>query len=319
MAYDYDVAISFLSKDEPLALDIRERLAPLRVFVYPKAQEDVAGQEGVAAFRDVFRHRSLVAVVLFRARWGQTPWTQVEEIAIRDRCLEAGWNHLVFVKFDKAEKSPPWVPDSYIYLDLQAFDVAELIGVVKAKCAKLGVDVHPPTAADRARRIAAAEKLQSETEQLLRLSAQPLYDAAAPLFAAVEGRLAKIQDRTGWTILRDTGLLDGRPALVAFIEPISIQLLARWIPQNAQGVPEGVVALDLFRGRIPTPPERAKGYGSMFEPRSLGRDRLELKRVVEYGWCWKRRGQTLSTEAAAELIAEELVAAREREGKRSRT
>jgi len=58
MAYDYDVAISFLSKDEPLALDIRERLAPLRVFVYPKAQEDVAGQEGVAAFRDVFRHRS---------------------------------------------------------------------------------------------------------------------------------------------------------------------------------------------------------------------------------------------------------------------
>src|SRR5438309_8245812 len=125
--YKYDVAISFVWEDEPLAVQIKERLAPLKVFVCSKAQEKVAGQEGVSAFREVFRHGARVAVVLFRPRWGQTPWTRVEETAIRDHCLEAGWEHLVFVKFAKADKSPPWVPDSYVYLDLEAFDVAELI------------------------------------------------------------------------------------------------------------------------------------------------------------------------------------------------
>jgi hypothetical protein len=32
--YDYDVAISFLIADQPLAPQVREALVPLRVFVY---------------------------------------------------------------------------------------------------------------------------------------------------------------------------------------------------------------------------------------------------------------------------------------------
>jgi hypothetical protein len=314
--HDYDVAISFLAKDEPLALEIRARLAPLRVFVYSKAQGEVAGQEGVAAFREVFRHRSLVALVLFRPSWGQSPWTRVEETAIIDRCLEAGWGHLMFVKFDKADKSPPWVPDSHIYLDLQAFDLAELIGVLKARCASLGVEVHPPTAADHARLLAAAEKLQNETEQLLRTSAQPLYDAAAPLFAAVEHRLADIQESTGWTINRSSGQQHGRPDFVAFTDPVSIQLYAMWNQSNA----EGILQFTLFRGHVPTPDERMRGMVIvMQEPKRLHDEPLTLARVAEHGWCWRYRGHIYSTEAAAELVVREFIDARERQRKKKDT
>jgi hypothetical protein len=69
MSYEYEVAISFLAPDEPLARQVAEALAPLRVFVYSKAQEAIAGREGVEAFREVFRHQAQVAVVLFRPRW----------------------------------------------------------------------------------------------------------------------------------------------------------------------------------------------------------------------------------------------------------
>jgi hypothetical protein len=46
MPYEYDAAISFLARDEPLAWQVRDALAPLRVFVFSKAQEEVAGREG---------------------------------------------------------------------------------------------------------------------------------------------------------------------------------------------------------------------------------------------------------------------------------
>jgi hypothetical protein len=39
MAYDYDVAISFLAQDEPLAKQIAGELAPLRVFMFYGAGE----------------------------------------------------------------------------------------------------------------------------------------------------------------------------------------------------------------------------------------------------------------------------------------
>ena len=67
----------------------------LTCFVYSKRQEDLAGRDGVEAFREVFRHRNSLSVVLHREGWGETPWTRVEETAIRDRCLADGWRHLI--------------------------------------------------------------------------------------------------------------------------------------------------------------------------------------------------------------------------------
>ena len=52
----YDVAISFLSSDEPFALELHDHLSPqLDVFVYWKKQESIAGTDGLATFRQVFR------------------------------------------------------------------------------------------------------------------------------------------------------------------------------------------------------------------------------------------------------------------------
>src|SRR5688572_9293337 len=91
----YDVAISFLSAHEALALRISDGLADrLKAFVYSREQEEVVGRntDGVEAFTNVFRHDSRVCVVLHTDGWGKKGYTHIEEAAIKERALERGWD-----------------------------------------------------------------------------------------------------------------------------------------------------------------------------------------------------------------------------------
>src|SRR4051794_39241639 len=107
-APEYDIAISFLHRDESLALQLFNRLAEtFHVFVYSKRQESLAGTDGLETFRRTFRSDSRLVVVLYRDGWGKTPWTRVEEQAIQDRFLKEGWNWLLFATLDANSTLPP--------------------------------------------------------------------------------------------------------------------------------------------------------------------------------------------------------------------
>ena len=116
----YDVAISFLSSDSDTALNIADQLAPLNVFCFPRNQEELAGTDGMESFRNAFRHQSRIQVILYRAGWGKTPWTGIEQTAIQERCLKDGWRGLFFVALEKSER-PKWVPDTEIHFDLAIY------------------------------------------------------------------------------------------------------------------------------------------------------------------------------------------------------
>jgi hypothetical protein len=63
---NYDVAISFLHRDEQLALELQSKLsANLSAFVYSKQQEQLAGTDGMESFRLAFRSQSRLSVVLY--------------------------------------------------------------------------------------------------------------------------------------------------------------------------------------------------------------------------------------------------------------
>lgn len=82
----YDVAVSFLSRDEPIAAALYERLGEgLRVFFYPRSQEELAGTDGLESMRRPFTDESRMVVVLYREPWGKTEWTRVEETATKER------------------------------------------------------------------------------------------------------------------------------------------------------------------------------------------------------------------------------------------
>ena len=68
----YNVAISFLSADEPTARALADQLesSGLRVFFFPRSQEELAGTDGLETMRKPFLDAQ-VAVVFYRDRWGQ--------------------------------------------------------------------------------------------------------------------------------------------------------------------------------------------------------------------------------------------------------
>src|SRR6266850_1642881 len=135
----YDVAISFLHRDEPLALELQSKLsANLKVFVYSKKQDQLAGTDGMESFREVFREQSRLNVVLYRAGWGETRFTRVELTAIKDRCFNDNWENLLFVTLDQNGKPPGWVPEMNIRLDYSQYGLDQLIGAIKVRVQKLG-------------------------------------------------------------------------------------------------------------------------------------------------------------------------------------
>ena len=120
--YLYDVAISFLSGDEPLALNLHEQLSEtFSVFMYPKKQEELAGTDGLESFRQAFFSQSRLVVILYRNGWGKTRWTAVEELAIKERMFEGGWRSLLFVMLDQQSTYPAWLPETHVRLDYTKF------------------------------------------------------------------------------------------------------------------------------------------------------------------------------------------------------
>lgn len=300
----FDVAISFLHQDEALARTIAERLAPLRVFVYSKSQEEVAGRDGVEAFREIFRHRCKVAMVLYRRGWGETKWTAVEEIAIRDHCLEKRFEPLMFVRLDEQGERPKWVPDSYLYLDYEAFGIDDLIGATKAKCASLGIKLEAPTAADKAMRLARAERFAGETEELKRASPNPFREAQAAINESLRLSAEALRQGSGWDVAFG---FDGRETVIR-VEGITVQLLSREVYVNS--CREGQFLIRLFEGTLATPEESSRGGYAIFQPSERSRRSIHLTRTLELGWCWLDGGQVRSSDQIAEAVIEALVTAR---------
>ena len=120
MSEGYDVAISFLARDEPTAAELYSKLSDgLNVFFFPRNQEDLAGSDGLESMRTPFL-TARVLVVLYRPPWGETPWTRVEQTAIAERCLNDGWDHLLFVVLDSTSAVPKWVPNTRVALGLDS-------------------------------------------------------------------------------------------------------------------------------------------------------------------------------------------------------
>ena len=78
-SYDYDVAFSFLARDEPIANQLNDLVQErLKTFLYSKHQEEIAGTDGEKAFNEVFGDQARIVVVLYRSGWGKTAWTRIE-------------------------------------------------------------------------------------------------------------------------------------------------------------------------------------------------------------------------------------------------
>lgn len=294
---EFEVGISFLSADSALATELEAALLPLKVFVYPKRQEEIAGTNGVETFRDAFRNKVRVPVVLFRPRWGQTPYTRVEEIAITEYCTyEAGWNALMFVTLEDGP-IPKWVPNVHIRFDLTTFPIEQLVGAIKSRVIAAGGLVRAPSAAELAKKMAVRELFDNETRRLLETSNQSFLQAAAALFTELERQVAEICVETGWAVAR--GYTDVRFA--ACFDRVSFELTMNEVWANTAR--DGTLVLRRYLGRILTPAEIASGHQYVWAPPGeFSSASLALRRDPNAGWIWEFLGRAAPPEEAARLI-----------------
>ena len=153
--YEYDVAFSFLAQDEPIAVQLNDLLqSRLRTFVYSGRQDEVAGTDGEKTFNAVFGEQSRLVVVLYRNGWGQTPWSRIEETAIRNRAYEEGYDFVKVIPLDEKATVPRWLPKTQLWLGLNRWGMAGAASVIDARVQELGGQSREETVQGRAARLA---------------------------------------------------------------------------------------------------------------------------------------------------------------------
>ncbi len=163
----YDVALSFLSIDEPTAAALYNRLSEgLEVFFFPRKQEELAGTDGLESMRIPFLEGSRIVVVLYREPWGKTQWTGVEQTAIQESCLKHGWHRLFFIVLDKTSTLPIWLPLNHVRFNYGDFGLEQAIGAIKARVQESGGVVAPLTASKRAELYRQETQFFEENQQL---------------------------------------------------------------------------------------------------------------------------------------------------------
>jgi hypothetical protein len=199
----YDVAISFLVADEKTASQIKSGLAGLNVFFYPHNQEELVGTNGIESMREPFL-AARVNVILFRERYGNTPWTGVELSAIQDSCLKTRFQSLVFAQLDKDDQKPLWLPDTHIRCVLGDFTLDQLVGAIKLRVQERGGQVVKASPLELAKRLRAEELLRQDERKFFRddpfikeTAAEVVDELMKELIAQVEG--IKVEVGSQWT------------------------------------------------------------------------------------------------------------------------
>lgn len=167
--FKYDVAFSVLERDEPLAHEINGLLADrYQTFLYSERQKEIAGTDGELTFKTVFTKESRFVVVLYRSGWGDTPWTRMEEEAIRSRAYIDGYDFVKFIPLDDKQTVPQYLPKVQLWINALRFGAKGAASVIEARLAELGVPTRSESAVERAARLQRSIEFESKREAFKR-------------------------------------------------------------------------------------------------------------------------------------------------------
>jgi hypothetical protein len=139
--FKYDLGISFLQEDEGIAREIFNKLSSTySVFVYSHQQKELGGTDGEVKFRNVFLKECRFVAVLYRNNWGETQWTRVEALAIRDRTAQDGFDFFKLIMMGTSSSAPPWIPRSQIWIGFERYGIDQVAAIMDARLQELGAE-----------------------------------------------------------------------------------------------------------------------------------------------------------------------------------
>jgi hypothetical protein len=195
--YTYDVAFSFLGRDEPLARRLHDRVrGRVSTFMYSDAerQTQLAGTDGAASFATVYGKDARTVVVLYRVGWGTSGFTSNEETAIRNRAFERSWDFATFIPLDVPPQVPEWLPRTRLWLDLERYGEEGAAAVIESRVQAAGGTPREETAIEimarqRAERDAAMRRTAATDDQRRK--------GLGPLLVEIRKELSEIVNQSG--------------------------------------------------------------------------------------------------------------------------
>lgn len=299
--FKYDVAFSFLQEDEAVVRQLNDLLSPrLRTFAYFDRQEELAGTDGETTFNRVFGKETRIVVVLYRPQWGKTPWTRIEETAIRNRSFENGYDFVVLIPMDSPPSAPEWLPKNRIWLGLERWGLTGAAAAIEARVQEAGGAPHEETPLEQAQRIA-RQKNAEEKRQAFLGSESGVNQANKEvdfLYAAIEKAAAEINEAGG-----DIQLSCKR-ALPKALNLHSWDLMAytTWDNQFANTLHQSELLIRTLK-RMPSDIRREA------TPRILSSESyyFDTPTPGRYGWVSKTNGRFFTSRDLAEYCVRQLL------------
>lgn len=317
----YDVAISFLVEDLPVAQALYTKLAEegLEVFFFPHNQEELAGTDGLESMPEVFRRQSRLNLVVYREKWGKTRWTAVEERAVRESLLDTSYKS-VFV-FVVGVKGPDWIPETHIYFS-SSYPIDQAVGAIKARVQERGGEFKPLTPARKAELLRAEEDYQRARRSIYSSDGlMQVFESVKFLFAEIQRQCEEINAAGHVRIEHQTKLLYGDIDQTCMLGEHGVGMVILWL-QRYSNTMDDTTALYVreFNQNLIVP----EGFMRVQQPEMIGETKYEpeLSRAREHGWkAQTGKGNFISTsDLASRLLLQFLdMIERDRTGKIQRS
>lgn len=309
--YKYDIAFSFLAGDEDLALELDKNLkSRLSTFVYTRKQEELAGKDGEEAFNSVFETESRIVVVLYRADWGTTPFTRIEQTAIRNRGYEEGYDFALFINLDPEAGLPKWLPKNKLWFGFERYGLDGALSVIEARVQEAGGSTRPETFEERTTRVAGEMKTEKARKEFLE-SGEGVNAASGEFESLAEILKKKV------AFARDTSGIDINIGHEGYSIGIAcgtgsrgggvVGLAIDWRPQFGNSLADAYLEFRTWDGLPPN-----VGDSHMWDPPTRrSQERFEFdRRLSEFGWRGTRTDETFRNSEnfanfAIEMIIEE--------------
>lgn len=300
----YDVAISFLSKDEAIAEAIYRRLSEgLKVFFFPRNQEVLAGTDGLESMRMPFFDDSRVMVVLYREPWGKTPWTRVEETAIKEGCLEHGWKRLFFIVLDRESAIPLWLPQNHVRFNYSDFGLEQAAGAIKARVQENGGQPLPLTPMKRAELFQAEEQFRLDKSRMSSPDGmKEVRNSVAELFREIRKHCADINAKGFLQIECEAELIERGVYQTCVMRGDEVSMSVIWTQPYSNTADKSCLRVREYNGRLILPSEMASRIYVTGPP--LKSSEIEyapdLSLAREFGWKIVNTTEFVSCSALAE-------------------
>lgn len=284
--HEYEVAFSFCARDEGVATQLDDLLRErYKTFIYNRKQEVLAGTDGEKTFNEVFMHKARIAVILYRPEWGTTPFTRIEETAIRKRAYDEGYDFTVWIAMEPNVKLPEYVEPTRLYYGLPDYGINGAAGVIVSRIQSRGGNTRPETIDEKAARI----KRHAEAQEARRAFLSSHAGATGALTAArelLEAIAEKAEALPDWGFRVERMMVPR--AVDSSVEVVSTRdvLLVMWHQPFLNTTDKSYLKVQIWGG---LPPRAGRMYFPGDEPSVKVEEVFEFDRALDGSQVWRKR------------------------------